>query len=364
MKITFITDPLLTTAGAVRPSLLLAREFSKYGFEVTFVAPQVNHEVEEFLRKHGFGCRRVGSDFSFIPSIPTFDAWARQLVRQKTIRRMNDADLVVNSSSCIIMPADAYYAQGPMARALKDISHNMPAHYQCLLRLFGGPFDILEKRLVRKFKNSSKVFVANSTFCASMYEDLDVSVDSIIYPPLDCTLFRPSTKNPSADYVLTHTGIYGKEGDFRIIKTIADAGVQVKVFGKTNFIPTYLKDHKNIKFVGIVSNHELVELYSNALYTLFAFSHEPFGYIPVESNACGTPVLTYDRQGPSETIVNMKTGWQEHTNQQLVCRALDVWKNKYPQSFRVECRRKALAFDVPAIAEKWFTMLNVRKISV
>jgi glycosyltransferase involved in cell wall biosynthesis len=246
-----------------------------------------------------------------------------------------------------------------MVRALNDISSNMPAHYRCAYRLFARLFDILENRLVKKFKKSSRVFVANSAFCASMYEDLDVSVDMIIHPPLDCTLFQPSTKKPSGEYVLTHLGVYGKEGEFRIVKAIADAGVQVKVFGKTAFAPDFLKNHKNLNFLGTVSDQELVELYSNALYTLFAFSHEPFGYIPIESNACGTPVVTYERQGPSETVVNMKTGWLEPTDQQLVRRALDLWRDKYPSRLRTDCRNRALMFDKARIAEKWFALLDI-----
>jgi len=43
---------------------------------------------------------------------------------------------------------------------------------------------------------------------------------------------------------------------------------------------------------------ELIDLYSNALFTLFTFTHELFGYVLVESMACGTSVLTYNRQGP------------------------------------------------------------------
>jgi glycosyltransferase involved in cell wall biosynthesis len=239
----------------------------------------------------------------------------------------------------------------------------MPAHHQCVYKLFARHFEVLEIRLIKKFKNSSRVFVANSGFCASMYEDLNVPVDMIIYPPLDCKLFQPSTEKPSSDYVLTHLGIYGKEGDFRIVKAIADAGVQVKVFGRTAFTPDFLKNHKNLNFLGAVYDQELVELYSNALYTLFAFSHEPFGYIPIESNACGTPVVTYDKQGPSETVLNMKTGWQEHTDQQLVRRALSLWKDKYPSRLRTECRNRALMFDATRIAEKWFTLLDGQKTS-
>ncbi len=49
---------------------------------------------------------------------------------------------------------------------------------------------------------------------------------------------------------------------------------------------------------GRVSDDELARLYANAKFTVFPFIHEPFGYVPVESMACGTPpVLTYDKQG-------------------------------------------------------------------
>jgi len=361
LNITFVTDPLVTTAGAVRPALLLSKEFMRNGYDVTFVSSQIDEGIAERLQSEGIQCKRVGSDFSFIASIPTFDAWARRLIWQKPTERNGDADFVVNTSSCTIMPADVYYAQGPMMRALKDITPNMPAHYKYPLKLFARPLDMLEKRLIQRFRNVSRAFVANSGFCASMYEDLNVPVDMIVYPPLDCGLFEPSTVKPSEDYVLTHLGIYGKEGNFEIVKAIADAGVPVKVFGRTSFVPESLKVHKNLHFLGKVSDRELVELYSNALYTLFAFGHEPFGYVPVESMACGTPVVTYDRQGPSETVIHLETGWQEHANRQVVRRALDLWKNGYPSRMRTECRNRALIYDARRIAEKWFAILDAHK---
>jgi glycosyltransferase involved in cell wall biosynthesis len=65
-------------------------------------------------------------------------------------------------------------------------------------------------------------------------------------------------------------------------------------------------------------NKELVNPYSIALITLFVFTHKPFGYIPVESKACGTPVLTYNRQGPSETVIHGVTEWLANSDEELV----------------------------------------------
>jgi glycosyltransferase involved in cell wall biosynthesis len=349
----------VTTAGAVRPALLLAKEFVKRGYDVTLVSTRVDKKITEEMRNEGISSTCVGPRSSFVKSLPTLDAWARRLIRPRHASPVDNSDFVINTSSCIVTQASAYYAQGPMTRTLRDISQNMPAHYRYSFRLLEQPLRFLEQRLVQSFSSSSKVFVANSKFCASMYRDLKTRVDAIIHPPLDCSLFQPKASKPTEDYVLTHLGVYGKEGNSSVVETIADAGADIKIFGDPSYVPRFLRRHPNIDVVGKVSDQELGELYSNALYTLFAFSHEPFGYIPVESMACGTPVLTYNRQGPAETVVNLKTGWLGDTDRQLFELALNVWKNGYSSRMRTDCRKAALAFDVSEAVRKWTAALRI-----
>ncbi|MFP3288078.1 MAG: glycosyltransferase, partial [Acidilobus sp.] len=109
---------------------------------------------------------------------------------------------------------------------------------------------------------------------------------------------------------------------------------------------------------GRVSDEELVELYSNALFTLFPFTHEPFGYVPVESMACGTPVLTYAAQGPGETVVDGVTGWLAKDEGSLVNVAVRIWNEGYPGSMRARSRERAEQFDVKVIADKWLDVLR------
>jgi glycosyltransferase involved in cell wall biosynthesis len=349
----FVTDPLVTTMGAVRPAILLAREFRRKGNAVTIVTTRFDQAIQKELLDEDILLKDVGPHFSFIPSLPTLDAWGRCLIMQKPVAEISHSDLVVNTSSCIMSQARAYYAQGPMTRTLDDLFPQMPMHYKYLYKLLGSTLRILERRLVGRFRDLSEAFVANSVFCASMYEKWGTSVDKIINPPIDCSLFDPKTTNPSADYVLTHFGTYGKEGKFSTVKAIADSGVPIRVFGETSQIPQPLKRHHRINFLGKVTDAELASLYSNALYTLFAFEHEPFGYIPVESMACGTPVLTYEKQGPSETVINMKTGWLSDNDQEMINLAVLLWKKGYAADMRNECRKRALAFDVKKIAGVW-----------
>ncbi|MCD6465613.1 glycosyltransferase [Candidatus Bathyarchaeota archaeon] len=362
-SICFIVDPLVTTAGAVRPALLLAREFHRLGYEVTIITLHFDEEICKKMQEDGVHFIAVGSKKFFIQSFPTFDAWLKCLVKNNIMFDLNRNYVnVINTSSTIIAPANVYYAQGLMIEALDAISRFTPLHYRCAYYMMRKMLKILERKMVKRIQDLSKLFIANSVFCASMYKKWGFKVDGIINPPLDCSFFKPSTSKPTADYVLTHFGIYGKEGGFQVIKAIADAGVTVKAFGDYSSLPKFLVNHANIEFLGRVSDKELVDLYSNALYTLFAFNHEPFGYVPVESMACGTPVLTYNRQGPSETVINYETGWLVNNDYEMVNLAINLWREGYDSTIRRKCRKRAENFDVKKIFVQWLKILEIENL--
>ncbi|MCJ7631069.1 glycosyltransferase, partial [Candidatus Bathyarchaeota archaeon] len=184
-------------------------------------------------------------------------------------------------------------------------------------------------------------------------------VDEIIYPPIECKVFRPMTSKPSSDYVLTY---FGKETKFSVVKSVADMGIKMIAFGsKTRFIPENLLKHPDVEFLGKVNTNQLIDLYTNALFTLFPFTHEPFGYIPLESMACGTPTLTFDIQGPSEYILNNHTGWLVHTDKELKQKSVELWKEEYPTRIRTNCVKEASKFDKKLYVEKWLQTLGYRE---
>ena len=356
MNVYFVTDPLTTTAGSVRPAILLAKEFRKNNCDVSIISTRVDGLVKKMLTEYGVNVKVIGSGSGLIAEFPTLDAWFRNLIKNKVLDGRN-ADVIINTSSCIVSVSDVYYAQGLMIEALKGMVPIMPVWYRMVYYLASFPLRSMETKFIRRLRESSKVFIANSNFCASMYRQVGIIVDKVVYPPLDCNLFKPSSSKPKEDYVLTHLGIYGKEGRFPIIKAIADLGVQLKIFGKIYYAPKALLNHPNITFLGEISEEELIDAYSNALYTLCAFSHEPFGYIPVESMACGTPVLTYNRQGPSETV-NEETGWLVNSDSELVSLAVKLWNEGYSKDIRKNCRKRALSFNVTKIFAEWINVLK------
>jgi len=57
-----------------------------------------------------------------------------------------------------------------------------------------------------------------------------------------------------------------------------------------------------------VSTVELVHLYNTAICTVYAPIMEPFGLVPLESMACGTPVVAVKEGGVRESVLHGQTG--------------------------------------------------------
>jgi glycosyltransferase involved in cell wall biosynthesis len=366
-RLYFAVDPLHMVKGAVAPAIELAKYFAEsYRWDVTLLALFGEENIVEKLREQGINVYTLKKKFVSLTKIPTFEAWLRAIMKASLGFGDHISDIIseeailINTSSTIAMSfAHIYYGLGPMTYALYDMLNNLSIHLRLPLIASLPIMGRVERKFISYITKSTKINISISRFAKTMYERMGVKINGVIHAPLDCRKFKPSTKKPSADYIITYLGPGSKEGNPHIIKTLANKGLKIKVFGmKAVYIPDFLRNHPNIEFLGYVNDEELVDLYSNALYTLFTFAHEPFGYVPVESMACCTPVLTYNRQGPSETVVNGITGWLANSDEELIELAIRIWKNGYPSWMRSRCRERALEFDVKVIAGKWFEVLK------
>ncbi|HTF81605.1 MAG TPA: glycosyltransferase, partial [Cytophagales bacterium] len=71
--------------------------------------------------------------------------------------------------------------------------------------------------------------------------------------------------------------------------------------------------------LGYQDNKTLIDYMQRAKGFVFA-AEEDFGIMPVEAQACGTPVLAYGKGGVLDSIVEGQTGafFQEHTVKSIV----------------------------------------------
>lgn len=97
-----------------------------------------------------------------------------------------------------------------------------------------------------------------------------------------------------------------------------------------------------VEFLGYLSPEELKPYYRTAYATLVP-GEEDFGLVPVESMACGTPVIALGKGGPLETVINGETGMFFHdcTAESLASVLASFDHKKYAEE---KCRVQANRF--------------------
>jgi glycosyltransferase involved in cell wall biosynthesis len=361
-----ICDPLLSEYGPTRPPVLISKEFRKRGYEINLFSMVANEDVKRKLESHGIRVNplRRRPPLLKTESLTWFYFWLMEGFFSANSRKLRRLKLkldetVINFSNTIIFPSQIWYAQGPPTVLIDNIKDSLAAYYRATYFVLSRTLRKKDQEMTRKFCNLSERVVVNSRHLAGLYARWKVKVKSVIYPPIDCQTFKPATNAPTEDYALTY---FGKETDFRVIQKALDGGIRIKAFGgKIRTAPKKTLKHPNLEFLGRISDSQLIEHYSNALFTFFPFIDEPFGYVPVESMACGTPVVTFSKQGPRETVVNKVTGWLADNENEIVDVALRIWKEGYPKSMRDNCRKRSLIFDTSSIVRQWLEEIDAAK---
>ncbi|MER7275133.1 glycosyltransferase [Dactylosporangium sp. NPDC000244] len=137
----------------------------------------------------------------------------------------------------------------------------------------------------------------------------------VINPPVDVAYFAaaPAPQRAGNREYLLGAGRWIPYKNFDLIIAIADAARLPLVIAGSGPQETALRQAAGRAGIAVTFEHQptrerLRELYWGAKALLFP-AHEDFGIIPVEAQACGTPVLGVRRGGLLETVVDGETGF-------------------------------------------------------
>jgi glycosyltransferase involved in cell wall biosynthesis len=155
--------------------------------------------------------------------------------------------------------------------------------------------------------NRVDCFVANSHFTAERTRRIYGKDAAVIYPPVDMDAFTVPTGKEDFYFTASRMVPY-KKIDLIVEAFSKMPGKKLIVAGDgPDFRKIKSKAAGNVEFLGHQSADLLRGYMQRARAFVFA-AEEDFGILPVEAQACGTPVIAYGRGGARETVIENQTG--------------------------------------------------------
>lgn len=223
-------------------------------------------------------------------------------------------DLVISSSHTVAKgvitgahQVHVSYVHSP-ARYAWDFTHQ----YLREAGLVKGPKAMLARYLLHKFRiwdartpNGVDHFIANSHYIRRRIWKVYRRDADVIHPPVEIDRF---TRNDhKEDFYLTASRMVPYKRMDLVARAFADMpDKKLVIIGdgpEMEKISRIAEGKPNITLLGYQSGDVLIDHMRRAKAFVFA-AEEDFGIIPVEAQACGTPVIAFGKGGALETVIS------------------------------------------------------------
>lgn len=305
MKIAIIHDWLVTYAGSERVLEQMLNVFPDADLFslVDFLPPdqrefiQNKHVTTSFVQKLPFAKKKYRQYLPFMPlAIEQFD--------------LSAYDIVLSSSHAVAKGVITGPDQLHVSYIHSPMRYAWDLQYQYLREsgLDKGIKSWPVRWMLHKIRqwdvctsNGIDHIIANSRFIARRIMKVYRRESTLIYPPVDVESF--TFYEEKEDFYLTASRMV----PYKKIDLIVEAFAQmpdkklVVIGDGPDFKKIQAKSGKNIELLGYQPSEVLKEYMQRARAFVFA-AEEDFGIIPVEAQACGTPVIAYGKGGALETI--------------------------------------------------------------
>ena len=229
--------------------------------------------------------------------------------------RLDGYDLVISSSHCVaksvIAPRGARhicYCHSPMRYAWDQFdAYFGPERVGAIMsRRVYRP--VLQRLAAWDRATASRVdrFVANSRHVAGRICGYYNRPSTVVYPPVDTVFYHPGAP-PESHFLIVSALVPYKRIDIAI-EACARLGVPLRIVGDGPERTALERQARGrVTFLGPQSGDVLRDEYQRARAVLLP-GEEDFGIVPVEAQACGTPVVALARGGALETVIDGQTG--------------------------------------------------------
>ncbi len=264
---------------------------------------------------------RYGYNFYHMKITEDYDIANPHISPSEWIRHKNERVLWY----CHTPPREVYdlYAVRMMQRSYKE---------KMLYAAMTGAYKVIAKNIV---KNIEEV-AANSQVTRQRIKKYYSKESTVINPGVDYEKFKdegdgkyflyPSrfVVNKRQEYVINAFKKYVKESKSK--HSLVLAGTLSKDPEHMRYMQRLkgLAGSSNIKFIPNPGDKRMTELYSKSTAVLFAAINEDFGIVPLEGMASSKPVISVNEGGPTETIINGKTGFLVTSYSEMAMRIKQV----------------------------------------
>ncbi len=360
MKVAIIHDWLVTYAGAEKVLEQILRIYPQADlFAVIDFLPL---DSRDFIQR-----KKVNT--TFIQKLPLAKSKYRQYLPLMPIAieqfDLSGYDLVISSSHAVAKGVITGPDQLHISYVYTPIRYAWDLQYQYLKEagLSSGFKSILTRLLLHKMRmwdyrtaNGVDSFIAISHFIARRIKKIYRRESTVIYPPVDVNAFELNEKKEN--FYLTASRMV----PYKKINLIVEA------FGhmpdKKLFVigdgPDYKKiasmAGSNVVLLGYQPFDKLKEYMQKAKAFVYA-AEEDFGIVPVEAQACGTPVIAYGKGGLLETVRGLNnpspTGvFFEQQSVNSLIEAINIFEKAASVISPIECRENALRFSTERFVQE------------
>ena len=307
-----------------------------------------------FIQKLPFAKKKYRTYLPFMPlAVEQFD--------------LSGYDIVISSSHAVAKgvitgPDQLHisYVHSPMRYAW-DLQHQ----YLKETGLDRGLKGWLAKRELHKLRmwdlrtaNGVDHFLANSRFIARRIWKMYRREATVIYPPVDVDSFSPCKQKEG--FFLTASRMV----PYKKIDLIAEAfslmpDKRLYIIGDgPDFDKVKSKAGANVELLGYQPFEVLRNYMQRAKAFVFA-AEEDFGIVPVEAQACGTPVIAYGKGGALETVTEGETGlFFDAQTPSSIIEAVKRFEDMKDRFIPSKIREKTLRFSKDRFRQEFSSFVN------
>lgn len=311
MKVAIVHDWLTVYAGAEKTLEQILKLYPHADiFTIVDFLPENNrgflkgHKITtSFIQKLPFAKSKYRSYLPLMPlAIEQFD--------------LSNYDLIISDSHAVAKGVITGPHQTHISYVHSPIRYAWDLQHQYLREsgLDKGLKGLIAKYLLHRIRiwdtrtaNGVDHFIANSEFIAKRIWKVYRRESAVIYPPVDVQAFELCIQKE--DFYLTASRMVPYKKIDLIIETFSQmSDKKLIVIGDGHdFEKLKSKAGKNVILMGHQPFEVLRDHMQRAKAFIFA-AEEDFGIMPVEAQACGTPVIAFGRGGATETVVQNTTG--------------------------------------------------------